>query len=404
MASVKKITNALFSRYCVNRTFGRNILRNLCLSIPDNSMDSFKFSDLHIEYAAEAVKKEKPDWSNLKFGECFSDHMFEVEWHHSTGWDAPRIVPTHILQFHPGSKVLHYAQAVFEGMKAFRFSDRSVNLFRPEFNVKRLLESAERATLPLFDGEEFLLCLQKLISVDKDWVPSTHSSSLYIRPTFIGTQSSLGVQSSNSALLYIVTCPVGPYFSSGQTEPVSLLADPHYTRAWPGGVGNKKMACNYAPSLYVQKLAKEQGLDQVLWLFGENHQVAEVGAMNVFFLFKKGSNIFELATPPLDGTILPGVVRQSILEIARQIKELDVTERVITMKDIMSANEKHALLEAFVCGTASVLCPVNKIRYLQKDIIIPTMDRETPLYRHLYKALTDIQYGRTESDWMIKID
>lgn len=404
MVSLGKVTSLIFSRWNLNNPLRRIFLYNVDFSNPYSTMKSFKFSDLEIEIASQAQKQTKPDPSTLSFGETFSDHMFQVEWNDQSGWDIPRIVPLHLFQFHPGSKIFHYGQAAFEGMKAFKSSDGSVALFRPELNIKRLLASAERATLPLFDGEEFLKCLKKLVCIDKEWIPSQTFSSLYIRPTFIGTQNSLGVKSSNTALLYIVTCPVGPYFSSGPTEPVSLLADPNYIRAWPGGVGDKKMACNYAISLYVQRLAQQQGLQQVLWLFGENHQVAEVGAMNVFFVFRKGSNRFELATPVLDGTILPGVVRQSLLDLAKQYDEVEVSERTITMKEIASAVKDGTLLEMFVCGTASTLCPVNKISYLQTDINIPTMNSEIKLYQRLYKALTDIQYGRIESQWSVKIE
>lgn len=402
MAAVKKLTNVVLSR-----SFSDSLR---CFFLPsasflrrNNSMESFKFSDLQIEYATEARKKPKPDPATLTFGETFSDHMFQVNWHINNGWDIPQILPTHLFQCHPGSKIFHYAQGVFEGMKAFRCSDDSINLFRPNLNVERLLASAERAALPLFDGEEFLKCLKKLISIDNEWIPDYTCSSLYIRPTFIGTQNSLGVASSNTALLYIVTCPVGPYFKSGMTEPVSLLADPTYVRAWPGGVGDKKMACNYAPSLYVQKLAQQQGLNQVLWLRGDNHQVAEAGAMNVFFFFQKGSNEYELATPALDGSILPGVVRQSFPELTRHYNEFKVSERTITMEEVVKASETKTLKEMFICGTAAVLCPVNKIRYLNKDIYIPTMSSENPLYQRLFKTLTDIQYGRIESEWTVKV-
>lgn len=402
MAAVKKLNNVMFSRYFSDS------LR--CFFLPsarffrsDSSTESFKFCDLQIDYATDARRKPKPDPATLVFGETYSDHMFQVNWHINTGWDIPQILPTHLFQCHPGSKIFHYGQGVFEGMKAFRCSDDSINLFRPNLNVERLLASAERAALPLFDGEEFLKCLKKLICIDKGWIPDYVSSSLYIRPTFIGTQNSLGVAASNSAMLYIITCPVGPYFKSAHTEPVSLLADPTYVRAWPGGVGDKKMACNYAPSLYVQKLAQKQGLNQVLWLRGDNHQVAEAGAMNVFFFFQKGSNEYELATPSLDGTILPGVVRQSFLELTRQYNEFQVSERTITMEEVVKASEAKTLIEMFICGTAAVLCPVSKIRYLDKDIHIPTMMHKDPLYKRLHKALIDIQYGRVQSEWAVKV-
>lgn len=404
MASVRGINRLCISQYISNKSrYFILPLLNISRNYDTTAKESFKFSDMQIEIATEAQKMRKPDVSKLAFGETFSDHMFEVEWNRNNGWGIPRIIPLHHFQFHPGSKIFHYGQAVFEGMKAFKYSNGMAALFRPDLNVKRLLVSAERASLPTFDAEEFLKCLKKLVSIDEEWIPCVASSSLYIRPTLIGTQNSLGVQSSNSALLYVITCPVGPYFPSGEMRPISLLADPNYVRAWPGGVGDKKMACNYAPSLYVQKLAQEQNLQQVLWLIGDNHKIAEVGAMNVFFFFQKNADQFELATPALDGTILPGVVRQSILELARGFNEFEVSERIITMDEVIAATEKKTLIEMFVCGTAVSVCPVHCIKFLHKYIQIPTMDRDRPLFQRIHKALTDIQYGRIDSEWSVKI-
>lgn len=402
MAAAKKFTNIVSK--CLTDTRRCNLWTFFNFSRNFNSMDTFKFSDLRIEIASKAQKFQKPDQSNLFFGETFSDHMFEVEWQRQSGWGTPRIIPLHLFQFHPGSKIFHYAQGAFEGMKAFLSADGKVHLFRPDLNIKRLLATAERAALPTFDGDEFFKCLKKLVSIDRDWIPRHGFSSLYIRPTFIGVQNSLGVQASNKALLYIITCPVGPYFPTGETKPISLLADPKYVRAWPGGVGDKKMSSNYAPSLYLQQLAQEQGLQQVLWLIGENHQVAEVGAMNVFFFLQAGERDFELVTPALDGTILPGVTRQSLLDIAKGFDEFQVSERTITMSEIIVANKDNRLLEMFVSGTACSVCPVNHIKYLNQDINIPTMSRLNPLYERLHTALTEIQYGKVESEWTVVVE
>lgn len=346
----------------------------------------------------------KPEPSTLTFGATFSDHMFQVEWTHFGGWGTPQIVPLHNFQMHPGAKVFHYGQGAFEGLKAFKHPNQKIALFRPELNMKRLLTSAKRASFPLFDCDELLKCLKKLVSIDKDWVPDLDMSSLYIRPTFIGVEGTLGVSAAKTALLYIVTCPVGPYFGADVTKPVSLLADPNFVRAWRGGAGNFKLAANYAPTLYVQNLAQEQGLDQVLWLFGENLQISEAGAMNAFFLLKTKSGGVELVTPPLDGTILPGIVRQSVLELTREWNEFTVSERIITMNELLVAKKENRLLEMFLCGTACCLCPVKVIRFQNEDIEIPTLKSEEKLYLRVLKTLTDIQYGRIQSEWSVAVE
>ncbi|XP_054707048.1 branched-chain-amino-acid aminotransferase, cytosolic-like [Uloborus diversus] len=396
--------NATVFLRCLN--FRRKTVKSIFASMTASrhKHDSFKFSDLQIQLATPAQMIPKPDPSTLKFGEVFSDHMFEVEWDADHGWGVPRIVPIHDLPMHPGAKILHYAQGAFEGMKAFKYSNEQVALFRPELNMERLRVSAERAALPSFDKGELLKCLKKLVLIDKCWIPDSISSSLYIRPTFIGNQGALGVRSSNQALLFIITCPVGPYFGTGKITPVSLLADPQYVRSWPGGVGDKKMASNYAPTLHTQQIAQEQGLHQVLWLIGDEHYVSEVGAMNVFFLLRNARDELELVTPPLDGTILPGVMRRSVLDLAKEWNEFPVMERKITMKEVMLANKEGRLLEMFCTGTAASVCPINLIRYCGQDIKLPSTDHKMSLTERLYKALTDIQYGRVESDWSVVLE
>ncbi|XP_042903320.1 branched-chain-amino-acid aminotransferase, cytosolic [Parasteatoda tepidariorum] len=368
-----------------------------------NTHDSFKYEDLTITLAEGDKLKPKPDFSSLKFGANFSDHMLEVEWSESAGWGKPRILPVHAFQLHPCSKVLHYAQSVFEGMKAFKYSNGKVALFRPDMNMNRFLVTSERACLPGFNREELLKCIKKLVSIDKSWIPNRELCSLYIRPNFIGTEDTLGVASAKTALLYVVSGPVGPYFTT-TIEPISLLADPKHVRACPGGVGCYKMGSNYAPTLYIQKLAQKQQMDQVLWLYGPDHQITEAGAMNVFFVLKDTKGDLELVTPPLDGTILPGVVRHSVLDLARSLNEFRVSERPINMREIISAQKEGRLLEMFVCGTALVVCPVKLIRFNGEDINIPTMERKDGLHSRFLKMITDIQYGRVTSDWSVSVD
>ncbi|CAL1271716.1 unnamed protein product [Larinioides sclopetarius] len=330
--------------------------------------------------------------------------MFEVEWTEDQGWGKPVISPLHGLVLHPAAKVLHYAQELFEGLKAFRSKSGKTILFRPEMNIKRMLSTAERASLPLFDADELLKCMKKLIAIDQHWIPEKEGCSLYVRPTLIGIEPSLGIASSKKALLFIITGPVGAYFSSGQEKAVSLLADPKHVRAWPGGVGNKKMGCNYAPTIHIQQIAERENLQQVLWLYGENHQLTEVGSMNIFVLLVNTAGDLELITPPLDGTILPGITRQSLLDLAREWNEFKVSERPITMKEVIQAKAEGRLLEIFGSGTACVVCPVGLISYIGESISIPTLESKKGLYRRFLNTLLDIQYGKVPSKWAVPVD
>eukprot|EP00731_Ephydatia_muelleri_P007044 Em0003g1292a len=261
-----------------------------------------------------------------------------------------------------------------------------------------------------FDGAEFLECIKDLIRLDKDWVPKAKDCSLYLRPTFIGTQPFIGVNASQSALLYCIMCPVGPYFKKNKDDPssifspVSLYADPKYIRAWPGGVGDTKIGGNYGPTIRVQKIAETKGCNQVLWLLGEDRQVTEVGTMNVFFHWTNEQGEPEIATPPLLGSILPGVTRKSLLELGKSWGTHKVVERYITMKDVTKAVKDGRLKEMFGAGTASVVCPINRILYQDENIRIPTMETGAVVASRFYKELTDIQYGRVPHEWSVVIN
>lgn len=234
--------------------------------------------------------------------------------------------------------------------------------------------------------------------------PYETNASLYIRPTVIGTEAALGVISSKEAILYIIAGPVGPYFATGSIKPVSLLADPKYVRAWPGGVGDRKLGSNYAPTLAVQKIAEKMGSQQVLWLYGDDHQLTEVGTMNIFVYFINEKGEKELVTPPIgQGLILPGVTRLSLLELAQSWNQFKVTERPITMSEVKRLLKEKRLLEMFGAGTACVVCPVGKIHYLNEDLVIPTLDHSDPLTLKFYNALMDIQYGRVRHEWSVPI-
>ncbi|XP_059490335.1 branched-chain-amino-acid aminotransferase, cytosolic [Neocloeon triangulifer] len=364
----------------------------------------FKYSDLEVTLASPEILKPKPEVSSLQFGKFFTDHMMQVEFHKNNGgWQTPKIVPFQNISLHPAAKVFHYAVELFEGMKAYRGKDDKIRVFRPDRNMERMNVSAMRSELPIFDGDELTKCICRLISIDQEWVPHSLSSSLYIRPTMIGIDPTLGVSSSDNALLFVILCPVGPYFPGG-FKPVSLLADPRFTRAWPGGCGDRKMGSNYAPTIRVQAEALGLGLQQVLWLFGDDHQLTEVGTMNIFVLILNENGERELVTPPLDGLILPGITRQSIIELALQWGEFKVVERKITMPEVQQLLNEKRLLELFGAGTACVVCPVSSILYQGQTLKIPTMEYDVPVHQRILKTLTDIQYGHVDHPWALRID
>uniref|UniRef100_A0A8C1BMN6 Branched-chain-amino-acid aminotransferase n=1 Tax=Cyprinus carpio carpio TaxID=630221 RepID=A0A8C1BMN6_CYPCA len=354
-------------------------------------------ADLTIE--RNPVLKPKPEPSTLVFGKQFSDHMLTISWSAAGGWEAPQIKPFQNLSLHPASSALHYSIELFEGMKAFRGVDNRIRLFRPMLNMERMYRSTERSCLPLFDKDELIKCINKLVEIDQEWVPYSTDASLYIRPTFIGTEPSLGVSRAGHALLFVIVGPVGPYFATGGFSPVSLLADPRYVRAWRGGVGEYKMGGNYGPTIAVQSEAARQKCQQVLWLYGENEEITEVGTMNLFIYWTTEKGEKELVTPPLDGIILPGVTRQSLLDLAREWGDFKVTERRVLMKELIDALDDGRILEVFGSGTACVVCPVGSLLYRGQTYQIPTMKNGPDLAKRFHKELTDIQYGRTQRDW-----
>ncbi|XP_053318257.1 branched-chain-amino-acid aminotransferase, cytosolic isoform X1 [Spea bombifrons] len=367
----------------------------------ERAADSFKASDLIISRVTNP--REKPDLSGLVFGTVFTDHMLTIEWTAPTGWQKPVIKPFGKFSIHPASPALHYGMQLFEGFKAYRGADGKVRVFRPKLNMKRMLQSAIRMSLPAFDKEELLKCILKLVDLDKDWVPDSSDASLYIRPAFIGTEESLGVKKSSSALLYVILSPVGAYFAKGSFKPISLWADPKFVRAWKGGTGDCKTGGNYGPTIYPQEEAIEKGCQQVLWLYGEDDQITEAGTMNVFVFWKNEDGEEELVTPPLDGIILPGVLRQSVLDLSRKWGEFKVSERYITMKDLVAALKANRVKEVFGTGTACSVCPIGNILYKDENLSIPTMENGPKIARRALAELSDIQYGRVESEWMATV-
>ncbi|KIM54227.1 hypothetical protein SCLCIDRAFT_389553 [Scleroderma citrinum Foug A] len=336
--------------------------------------------------------------------------MLKILWTEGRGWGTPSIESYAPLSILPSATVLHYAQSIFEGMKAYSHPNGKVTMFRPDMNMKRMNASAARLALPTFNGDAFLECIRQLIILDRHWIPDQPGHSLYIRPTMIGTNGTLGVQPPTEALLFVICSPAGPYYPQG-FKPVPLYGTTEFTRAAPGGTGAYKLAANYAPGVFAQKMAAKAGYAQNLWLHGPEHYLTEVGTMNLFVALKGEDGVIELVTPPLDGMILPGVTRDSVLALARDHvagkkrlaglpDQLKVTERPITMGEVKGAAETGRLVELFGAGTACVITPVERIGYLGSDVVLPTSeDGMGPLSRPLWTQLTGIQTGAIESEW-----
>lgn len=352
---------------------------------------------------------ELPAPENLKFGQTFTDHMMTIQWNEKEGWGAPEIRPYGPLSLDPAAVVFHYAFECFEGMKAFKDANGKVRLFRPDKNMHRLNTSGERICLPKFDEEQMIELIKKFVKLEEKLIPDKKGFSLYLRPTFIGTHVGLGVGHPNIALLYVIASPVGPYYPTG-FKAVRLEATDYAVRAWPGGVGNKKLGANYAPCILPQQKAAERGCQQNLWLFGEEGNITEVGTMNAFFVFKDpATGKKELVTAPLDGTILEGVTRDSILELARERLNPDewtVSERYCTIKEVDEAADKGNLVEAFGAGTAAVVSPIKEILWREKNIQVPLQPGKEagPLTEEVADWIADIQYGRIEHPWSVVVE
>ncbi len=343
--------------------------------------------EIPITLVREGLKRSKPaDESKLGFGVYFSNHMFLLDFSAEAGWHNPRIRPYGVLHLDPAAMVLHYAQEVFEGLKAYRGPGGEISLFRARDNVKRMSRSAERMCIPAFPEDLVYEGLVRLIEVDKDWVPSAPQTSLYIRPNIIATEPFIGVKPASEFVLYIITGPVGAYYPEG-FSPVKILVEDAYIRAAPGGVGEAKTAGNYAASLKAQVEAHEKGYTQVLWLDGrERRYVEEVGTMNIFFKFQD-----ELATAPLSGTILPGITRDSVLTIARDMG-LNVKERLVSIEEVIDKAKSGELEEVFGAGTAAIISPVGSLSYKGEEVTIGRGGTGR-LAQELFDKLITYQYG-----------
>ena len=344
----------------------------------------------------------------LVFGRTFTDHMLSIEWTASAGWLAPRITPYQNLSLDPATCVFHYAFECFEGLKAYKNSLGSVSLFRPDKNVARLNNSASRIALPTVEPEPLIELIKQFAGMEERFIPAAKGYSLYLRPTLIGTQRTLGVGPPGSALLYVIACPVGPYYPTG-FKAVSLEATSYAVRAWPGGVGDKKLGANYAPCIVPQLQAAKRGFHQNLWLFGEEEYVREVGTMNFFVAVRdKETGRNELWTAALDGTILDGVTRDTVIDLARERLVPEgwaIKEKDYTMAELAEAADEGRLLEAFGTGTAAVVSPVRRIGWQGRSVECGLKEGEEAgeLSKRMKAWIEGIQYGEEESPWSYKV-
>jgi len=339
--------------------------------------------------------KSHPDDSDLTFGTIFTDHMFNMDYRPDKGWHNPRIEPYGHIPMDPSTMVLHYGQAVFEGLKSYRTASGDIQLFRPKDNFKRLNRSCRKLCIPELDANFVLSSLKELLKIDKDWVPSAPETSLYIRPTIVAMDPFLGVRASYTYRFFIILSPVGVYYKEG-FNPVKIWVTKDHVRAVRGGLGEAKTAANYAASLYAGEQAHKNGYTQVLWLDGvEQKYIEEVGSMNIFFVIDD-----ELITPMLNGSILPGITRDSVIALAK-MWNIKVSERKISIDEVLKAHASGSLQEIFGSGTAAVISPVGELKC--GDTVLSIGNGTVgPMAHRFFKTLTDIQYGKAKDPvgWM----
>ena len=352
-----------------------------------------------IKITLAETRKPLPDPDTLVVGKTFTDHMFLMNYDAGQGWHDPRIVPYGPLSLEPSCMVFHYAQELFEGMKAYRTPEGKVQLFRPMENALRFNSSCERMCVPAIDPDFFVDAVKALVKVDQAWVPNKKGASLYIRPFVFATDPSLGVHASHSYLFVIILCPVGSYYAEG-INPVKIYVEDADVRAVRGGTGYTKCGGNYAASLRAGERAEEKGYSQVLWLDGvERKYIEEVGAMNV--LFKIDGKV---VTPALTGSVLPGITRKSCLELLRDWG-VSVEERLISAQELFDAAESGKLEEAWGSGTAAVVSPIGELAMGDKVVTV-NGGQIGRLTQRLYDTLTGIQWG-TEPDpygWTVPVE
>ncbi|KAL9535783.1 Branched-chain-amino-acid aminotransferase [Sphaerulina musiva] len=397
-------------------TWSTSARRLYSLRAPDASDPRLSTIDAsQLSVTTTTTPKEITPNADLVFGRAFTDHMLSLEWTASDGWLAPRITPYQNLSLDPATCVLHYAFEAFEGMKAYKDTQGRVRLFRPDKNMARLNKSVARIALPTFNGEAVIELLKKFVKLEERFIPSQKGYSLYIRPNMIGTQRTLGVGPPGSAMLYVIASPVGPYYPTG-FKAISLEATDYAVRAWPGGVGASKLGANYAPCIVPQMQAATRGFHQNLWLFKdtdpttgvEEDFVTEVGTMNFFVAIQHKNGEKELMTAPLDGTILDGVVRDSVLALARERmvpQGWKISERRFHMRELAEAAKEGRLLEVFGSGTAATVSPVRAISYKGElvDCGLPAGKEFGPVVEQMKNWIEGIQYGEEDHPWSVVV-
>ncbi len=352
-----------------------------------------------IKAKSERLKPKPVDESSLGFGDITTDHMFSIDYRSENGWENPRVEPYGDLHIDPAAMSIHYGQEIFEGLKAYWGKDDGIYLFRSRDNFERMNRSARRLCMPEVDIDLIMEGMKKLILLDREWIPKSEGTSLYIRPTMLATEPHLGVRPAKSYLFFIIIGPVGAYYKEG-LNPVKIYVEDFFVRAAIGGTGEAKTAGNYAASLLAAEEAKKKGFTQVLWLdAAERKYVEEVGTMNMFFLIDD-----ELITAPLNGSILPGVTRDSVIRIVKDWG-LKISERSLTIDEVIDAANDGRLKEAFGTGTAAVISPVGQITYKGADHIVAG-GKMGALSRRLYDEIVAIQYGKKPDPygWVTRID
>ncbi len=355
---------------------------------------------LNIKIEKTMSPKQKPAANQaLGFGKIFTDHMFVMDYTEGKGWHDPRIEPFNNLSLSPAAMVFHYGQEMFEGLKAYKGDDGKHYAFRPDMNAKRTNDTNDRLVIPRIPVEDYVQAVKAIVKVDADWIPSAPGTSLYIRPFIIATDEFLGVAPSKTYMFIIILSPSGAYYESG-LAPVGIWIEDEYVRAVKGGMGFAKTGGNYAASLIAQVKAHDEGFSQVLWLDGvERKYVEEVGAMNIFFKING-----KVVTPMLNGSILPGITRNSVIEICKSWG-IPVEERKVSVDELLAAQADGTLEEVFGTGTAAVISPVGKLRF--KDDVMTIKDGGIgELSQKLYNTVTGIQLGRLEDKfgWRVCID
>ena len=353
---------------------------------------------MEIKITKTTTPNTMPPEDKLGFGKVFTDHMFVMDYEEGKGWYDARIVPFGYISVHPASTVLHYGAEIFEGLKAYRRADGGVQLFRPMENIKRMNNSAERMCLPLLDEQDALEILTAFVKLEEKWVPKSFGTSLYLRPFMFGNDETLGVHAVKRATFMLIASPSGSYYAEG-INPVKIMIESEDVRTVRGGTGYAKCGGNYAASTRAGEKAAQKGYSQVLWLDGvERKYVEEVGAMNVMFKIDG-----EIVTPLLTGSILPGITRKSCIEVLKT-KGYKVSERLLSVDELVNALESGKLEEAWGCGTAAVVSPIGKLAYGDKEYVVGG-GKIGKVTQELYDTLTGIQWGKVEDTfgWVYKI-